>query len=109
MTESDTLEKKIDILLKTKEIMQKEALFDVQFYAFLNGLMHLKMNNLQDAVTQAIDRWNQGLLVNNAGGDIAAGPTPPMPPQPETEEQRKAMEQAEAKRKEEEAKAAIAA
>jgi len=29
MTDSDTPEKKIDVLLKTKEIMQKEALYDV--------------------------------------------------------------------------------
>lgn len=29
MTESDTPEKKIDVLLRTKEIMQKEALYDV--------------------------------------------------------------------------------
>ena len=34
---ADTAEKQIDVLLKTKEIMQKELLFDVQFYAFLNG------------------------------------------------------------------------
>ena len=51
MTDSDTPEKKIDVLLATKEIMQKEALYDVQFYAFLNALMHLKMNNLQDSIT----------------------------------------------------------
>jgi hypothetical protein len=37
--------------MRTKEIMQKEALFDVQFYAFLNALMHLKMKNLQDSIS----------------------------------------------------------
>jgi hypothetical protein len=31
--------------------MEKEALFDVQFYAFLNALMHLKMNNLKDSIS----------------------------------------------------------
>ena len=58
MSESDTTEKRMDVLLKTSEIMHKEELFDLQFYGFLSGLMHLKLKFLQQNIKQAIERWN---------------------------------------------------
>ena len=48
MRESETREKKIDCLLKTKDIMQRELLLDVQFYAFLTAYMNLKMKNVEE-------------------------------------------------------------
>ncbi len=39
MKESDTSEKQMDVLLKTQDIMHKEMLFNVQFYAFLNAFV----------------------------------------------------------------------
>jgi len=67
--------------------------------------MHLKMNNLQDSITQAVDRWNAGLLISGGG----EGQPNPAVRQMETEEQKRAREEAEMRKKEEAAKAAIAA
>ncbi len=41
MKEADTDEKRIDCLWNTKDIMLKELLYDVQFYAFLNAYVSL--------------------------------------------------------------------
>jgi hypothetical protein len=54
MKEADTLEKKIGVILKTKSIMQKELLFDVEFFAFLNAYMHLKMKNVEEDLKHGI-------------------------------------------------------
>jgi hypothetical protein len=48
MKDSDTPEKKLDVILKTQEIMQRELLFNVQFYAFLTCFMTLKLKNLNE-------------------------------------------------------------
>lgn len=37
---ADTPDKQFDAMLKIKEIMQRETLFDVQFYAFLNAYVN---------------------------------------------------------------------
>jgi hypothetical protein len=50
MKSSDTIEKRLDALLKTKQIMQREQLFNVKFYAFLMGFMTLKLKNLNDKI-----------------------------------------------------------
>ena len=54
MIESDTTEKRLDVVFKTNEILQKEALLDVQFYAFFNGLLHLKLKHLLQNIKQAM-------------------------------------------------------
>ncbi len=63
--------------------MQKELLFDVQFYAFLIGYvknpisylfqMNLRMNNVEDKIKQAIDKWN--VTGGNIGGGTNVGPS----------------------------------
>lgn len=37
--------------------MQKEKLFDVQFYAFLNAFLYLKMNILEEDIKHAMEKW----------------------------------------------------
>jgi hypothetical protein len=37
--------------------MHRELLINVQFYAFLNGLMTLKLQNLNDKMKQALELW----------------------------------------------------
>ena len=48
MKDSDTPEKKLDVVLKTQEILHRELLFSVQFYSFLAGFMTLKLKNLNE-------------------------------------------------------------
>jgi hypothetical protein len=57
MKQSDTPEKQIDTLIKTTSIMQKEKLFDVEFYAFLNAFLYLKMRNLEEDIKHAMEKW----------------------------------------------------
>lgn len=59
MSEADTLEKKIGVILRTKTIMQKELLFDVNFYAFLNAYLHLKMKNVEENIKHTIEKWKE--------------------------------------------------
>ena len=62
MKDSDTQEKKLDVLLKTQEIMHREVLFNVQFYAFLAGFMALKLKNLNDKIKQVMELWELGQI-----------------------------------------------
>ncbi len=69
MKDSDTEEKKIDVVMKTQEIMHREILFNVQFYAFLTGFMTLKLKNLNDKMKQAMDLWGLGLITRENTDD----------------------------------------
>ena len=66
MKSSDTIEKRLDALLKTKQIMQREQLFNVKFYAFLMGFMTLKLKNLNDKIKQAMELWALGKITKNS-------------------------------------------
>ena len=54
LLEAKTDEEKVDTLLRTQTIMLKEELFDVQFFAFLNAIMHLKMKNVEEDLRNAV-------------------------------------------------------
>ena len=54
LLEAKTEEEKVDTLLRTQTIMLKEELFDVQFFAFLNAIMHLKMKNVEEDLRNAV-------------------------------------------------------
>lgn len=54
MKDATTPEKQVDALLRTQVIMQKELLFDIEFYAFLNAYMHLKIKNVEDDLKNAV-------------------------------------------------------
>ena len=69
MKDSDTPEKKIDVVLKTQEIMHRELLFNVQFYAFLTGFMTLKLKNLNDKMKQAMELWALGQITQENTDD----------------------------------------
>ena len=57
MKDATTPEKQVDALLRTQVIMQKELLFDIEFYAFLNAYMHLKIKNVEDDLKNAVEKW----------------------------------------------------
>lgn len=93
--------------------MQQELLFDVQFYAFLNGYvksflndnyvqMSLRMKNIEEKIKQAIDKFTIGQI----GGNTVPGGLP-LPQQGETDEQRKVREEAERLKAEAEAQKII--
>jgi len=66
MKTSDTIEKRLDVVLKTQEIMQRELLFNVKFYAFLMGFMTLKLKNLNDKIKQAMELWALGKITEKS-------------------------------------------
>ena len=57
MKDASTPEMQIDTVIKTTSIMQKEKLFDVEFYAFLNAYFYLKMQILEEDVKHAMEKW----------------------------------------------------
>lgn len=57
MKDATTPEMRLDTVIKTTSIMQKEKLFDVQFYAFLNAYLYLKMKNLEEDIKHAMEKW----------------------------------------------------
>ena len=59
---SDTIDKRLDVVLKTQEIMHRELLFNIKFYAFLAGFMTLKLKNLNDKIKQAMVMWALGKI-----------------------------------------------
>ena len=52
----------MDVLLKTQDIMHREQLYKVQFFAFLNGYLNLKLKNLNDKLKQAMELWALGQI-----------------------------------------------
>ncbi len=62
MKSSDTKEKKLDVLLKTQQIMHRELLFNLKFHAFLTGFMTLKLKNLNERIKQALEMWELGKI-----------------------------------------------
>jgi hypothetical protein len=62
MKNADTLEKRMDVLLKTQDIMYSESLYNIEFFAFLNGFLHLKLKNLNDKIKQALELWAIGQI-----------------------------------------------
>jgi hypothetical protein len=53
--------------------MQKEKLFDVEFYAFLNAYLYLKMRNLEDDLRHAMDKWKADQIAKQNQPDPVPG------------------------------------
>jgi len=106
-----TEEEKVDIVLKTQVIMQKEDLFDVQFFAFLNAIMHLKMKNVEEDLKNAITKFRAQDQSKQDNGPVSTetvtpnipvqipelpsvvGPVGPVGPGGDDEARRKALEE----------------
>ncbi len=70
--------------------------------------MHLKIKNVQEKISQTIDKWNQGLIKPSNESGPAGTPDIKIEVVPaETEEQRKAREAEEIRKKEQAAKKAM--
>lgn len=99
MKNADTSEKQVDTILTTKDIMQRELLFDVEFYAFLNAYMYLKMKTLEDDIKHVMEQWileKGGNQQPSIPGSVSPGGIPidiPSEPKGESEGQRKAREE----------------